>query len=229
MVITWNFCCTMHGSLCTIAQQEFDQFPSYKAPFCSGFPSHVLWHMKQHGWAVGLDSQWMMIGAQTKIKDGTPGKTSTNRSFENCENCSVLSNCWNIKNLKQEGPIPFYRWSSLPFTSYNLSYPLALNAPQLCGNISSALAPMVTSQPTALCPAKVADLEILAHRADEASPFRVWRAQRRKGPRTMAVCSWKKQRTSNYYKMVDCPTGPAWLQEVSQTSFRDVGSPAPII
>lgn len=156
-------------------------------------------------------------------------KTSTNRSFENCENCSVLSNCWNIKNLKQEGPIPFYRWSSLPFTSYNLSYPLALNAPQLCGNISSALAPMVTSQPTALCPAKVADLEILAHRADEASPFRVWRAQRRKGPRTMAVCSWKKQRTSNYYKMVDCPTRPAWLQEVSQTSFRDVGSPAPII
>jgi hypothetical protein len=89
---------------------------------------------------------------------------------------------------------------------------------------------MVTSQPTALFPAKVADLEILAHRADEASPFRVWRAQRRKGPRTMAVCSWKKQRTSsNYYKMVDCPTRPAWLQEVSQTSFRDVGSPAPIV
>ena len=50
----------MHGSLCTIAQQEFDQFPSYKAPFCSGISQPRF---------MTYETTWLSSGTRFAVAD----------------------------------------------------------------------------------------------------------------------------------------------------------------
>ena len=138
----------------------------------------------------------------TKIKDGSPGKnhqpTGGLKTAKTAQYFQVLEYLDSKSQRAQSHCTDDPHFHSLPT---DLVLPFGYDiAPELCGNISSALAPMVTSQPTALFPAKVADLEILARRADEASPFRVWRAQRRKGTRT--VCSLQLEKNKEHHPII---------------------------